>query len=599
LRGAASLQVYGPHAAHDARIAAASFSRDGAPLLAAGGDDRTVTVWTLPLACDVSSQQQTAVAAKRVDVTVCTSFEQREPELAARSAVLSAYGVSCIAWHPLKPLVLAACRDGSVHVFDAGELPRLTPVDTFSLPHVLSRGLQATRMRWDGVAGSRNTGQHAAPVRGADDEVNDVAGSAQHVLAMMLVQRTSSASISAAGRTAGPLASGVEGVLEDTSEWVVCCSNAIICLHAGSYALLRLKPLASGNSDPPLQPLERAAAAAGVLLEPSGPFLAGAAACAVEADTSISASGAMADTANAPAAVPGAAVLCVLGGRLGGDVASVRLAAQRQGGQQSSQQKPARPHRSGWLPAATRSEPGEGGAPSETGPPRGSEAIQTWPALEVFPSSGAPPMSALASAAGLTKKKPGALSHGSGGKPACLQAADRPVTFHKRVNSSGYGLTHGKQRLGALPPTPRPSGAAPAGNGVSRLIAAQRCYPVPGPAPQELRVQQPVHSAAVAALAYPPDGSALACCSRDARAVTVCHKVLLGGCENLASALLTAWTQQEFFRHCCQPASMDTVDRLCHCTMVAFASRKPYWSNALILARSLQVCGSAKHVEVA
>ena len=331
--------MFGPYEEHSAAITCAAFCAEPTTALAVGGDDRIVTFYTLPLACDVANYANDVDASGngfRAESAVDDSEDAVwQPQFAARTAVLSAYSVSCVNWHPLKPLLIAACRDGSLHALDAAALPRVTPVDTLSLPQLLRAGLSGTRTRWDDPV-STAAARVAASVasNAAGDVVADFADSTQHVLAMMLVQNRSVVT-----RTEPPAATGakvsmsVETVLSDSSEWVLCCGSASIVLHGGSFALKRLLPRGGQWSANGAEGRALAAAAArcGVTVDPPGPFLAGTAACAVAplgaapiaGEQCSTGSHGLADVADTTAAA--GALVCVLGGMLSGDVACAAL----------------------------------------------------------------------------------------------------------------------------------------------------------------------------------------------------------------------------------------------------------------------------------
>ena len=197
------------------------------------------------------------------------------------------------------------------------------------------------------------------------------------------------------------------------------------------------------------------------------------------------------------------------------------------------------------------------GAPAHVAPTASGSAsassITHWHNLQVFPDRAAPASSPLAAeipsaaatAAAASSPSAGPAA-GRAGKLTSRTAAtvrrktDQPVTFHRKISSSSYGSTYGKQKLGHAPSKPRQSCSVAMSNGVSRLLAQQRMYPVPGPPPEQLETCAQVHAAGISGLAYSPDGKTLAACSRDGRAVVLsvahfshrCNSCLLVSCQH-------------------------------------------------------------------
>jgi hypothetical protein len=507
------VQVFGPLRAHKADISCAAFSSLHARILAVGSHDRTVTFWRLPLSSDIRLPPPHSSMATGAGAD---GDGPDHPVLVAQTSVLSAFSVSCVAWHPLKPLLLAACRDGIIHVLDSRRFPQVPLVDTLALPSVVSTGLQASRTRWRDALPRGPTDSHTAVTH---DVVATVAGCIQHVHSMLLVQPARSHSPCPSAIPSGD-SNGLEAVLVDSTEWVACCGNAVLSLHGGAYTLMRLMPLGSRSAPA----LKDAAARCGVAMEPSGPFLAGTAACAAHSS---------------------GRVVCVLGALLGGDVGAAWISplpsclstelhsmAQRAHCKASSA-KPAAA--SCWvLPAAT---------PCGWPPGRSIDVTKgtAWKPLDMFPRRGVPaasaPMCALHSAPTKTQRpvQPKAAATNTisrSVRKSATSSREHPVTFHTRIQSSGYGLTYGKTRLGQQPPKPKNptfSGSSSTST-MGRLIAELHAYPLHALPPAQQISWLQVHSAAVTGMAYSPDGTHLGLCGRDARAVTVRPDKLAGRC---------------------------------------------------------------------
>lgn len=152
------------------------------------------------------------------------------------------------------------------------------------------------------------------------------------------------------------------------------------------------------------------------------------------------------------------------------------------------------------------------------------DAAATAP-LSIFPTAPLPDTSPLAQRRFSERSASSSSSRSEppGRKPRA-PLSDRPVTFHSNVKSSGYGLTHPKQRLGQRPGAPQRSKSVgvtsrgPKGVGAAAL---SRRYPVDcgaisTPQPQHVLPNgAPVHAGAALRVAYAPDGSRLVSCGTD------------------------------------------------------------------------------------
>ena len=520
--------MYGPHVGHDAHVSCAAFSHDDVPLLATGSEDRTLCIWALP---SPTQHHLRSSGYRQCSHTAGYSDALAEPHLAAQSAVLSAFAISCIAWHPLKAQLLAACRDGDVHVLDVStgvdtSVARLTCVDRLHLAVHVGHALRKKRVRLgNGTAAVQDLHGPAE----STEAVLDLASSTQHVLAMQLVQ-SDGCSTNSAITSAPGLSAVVEQTLLDSSEWVLVCRNAILHLHGSSFAVKRIKRLCSSETTASSE----AAMHTPLHIDPQpGPFLAGCAACAVCSSAAPPAHQDVSDQGR---------LTVVLGGLLQGDVAVLHISARTSSGASNFerlQPMSGQQRQTGWdtdhvlRPASDRPGSGEHSNTSAT-----AMAVGAWRPIAVFPEQGAPPLSALGACStsatagtNLTSKaasQAGKLMQASAS--TAKSAKDKPVTFHKRIASSGYGMTYDKPKLGQMPPKPRKSGSVDASSRVAALVATQHSYPMHAPPPACATVQPQAAQSPLTALAFAPDGSALACAGRDARVNVLPADALLQRC---------------------------------------------------------------------
>lgn len=105
---------------------------------------------------------------------------------------------------------------------------------------------------------------------------------------------------------------------------------------------------------------------------------------------------------------------------------------------------------------------------------------------------------------------------------------NQPVTFHKRVKSSGYGVVQPKITLGRPPPAPVRVNPKPSvGNGLGRNLLSDRCYPADSDPPLHHQPQHampgnaPLHAGAICRLAFSTDASRLLTASADKTARTL------------------------------------------------------------------------------
>lgn len=108
----------------------------------------------------------------------------------------------------------------------------------------------------------------------------------------------------------------------------------------------------------------------------------------------------------------------------------------------------------------------------------------------------------------------------NGGKGGLM---NHPVTFHKKVKSSGYGFVQGPIKLGRPPPAPVKVNSRPplGGGGGGKGLLTARAYPTDAGPPVQHQPQHalpgnaPTHSGAVVRLAFSPDASRLLTASAD------------------------------------------------------------------------------------
>lgn len=120
-------------------------------------------------------------------------------------------------------------------------------------------------------------------------------------------------------------------------------------------------------------------------------------------------------------------------------------------------------------------------------------------------------------------KRPGTNAGGLLNRKApSKKLEDLPVTFHRKVKSSGYGLVHGPTRLGSSRPSPvKVAHNQTPGTKVFMMTKAMRQYPLScgpltcGQEQHTLPGRAPVHGGAIVSMTYAPDGGRLLTCGGD------------------------------------------------------------------------------------
>ncbi|KAJ9518705.1 hypothetical protein QJQ45_018715 [Haematococcus lacustris] len=172
-------------------------------------------------------------------------------------------------------------------------------------------------------------------------------------------------------------------------------------------------------------------------------------------------------------------------------------------------------------------------APSSLLPATAPPERTRWAApIAPTPAAGGPPRAPLkrSSSSGSgghppdprpSPASPGKAGRG-GGRGRGQAGANQPVTFHRKVKSSGYGFVHPAARLGRPPPSPVSVRTRPcAASTVAKHLLQARQYPVSSgppahPQPQHcLPGQAPLHQGALLRLRFSGDASRLLTCSAD------------------------------------------------------------------------------------
>jgi hypothetical protein len=130
-----------------------------------------------------------------------------------------------------------------------------------------------------------------------------------------------------------------------------------------------------------------------------------------------------------------------------------------------------------------------------------------------------PPLQATSSAARPTRSFRGGQS-----------STDMPVTFHKKITSSGYGTTHGKVVLGRPPPKPLKPRRSPVATTAALLRAEPYPMDTPPPTRPQLRVQVFAAPVSAGCAAFSAGGMMLALGSADGKVVAIETSKLAGGC---------------------------------------------------------------------
>lgn len=196
------------------------------------------------------------------------------------------------------------------------------------------------------------------------------------------------------------------------------------------------------------------------------------------------------------------------------------------------------------------------------GAPRPHSSPDLWPRIDLLPAKQhglatrscthtspllLPPLQAARQ--GIPSTSGRATAHSSRTSQPCRgrpPAFDQPITFNKKIISSGYGTTHGKASLGHPPPKPLKPRRSPVTTAAALLRAEP--YPMNAPPPVRAQTRLQVFAAPVSAgcAVFSAGGVAVALGAANGKVVAIEASKLLTGC---AAAQLKVYPQTPFGLH--------------------------------------------------